>query len=117
MNFDAMCELTAAVINKAINDGAITREEFEARVRRGEETTTASYDEFIAEVRGFIEDCFFDRPSMMKKISAYWENPYCLGCKKPVDWPREWCGVCKSPKERREALTLRVRRRQRIMDL
>jgi len=33
---------------------------------------------------------------MLRKIKAYWDNPYCKDCGRRSPWPREWCFTCKS---------------------
>jgi hypothetical protein len=118
MNYDCMCELTAAVLNKAINDGSITESQYKSRIKHGEETGEVPYKEYIFEVRSFVEDFFSDHPQMMKKVYEYWANPTCRQCRKRIDWPRDLCKECREKIEkRREDLTLRPRRRQRSMDL
>jgi len=117
MNYDEMCELTAAVINKAVCDGALTPKEFKAKIKNGEQLNDIPYEEFVAEARGFVEEFFEDRQWMLNKIKAYWDNPYCKDCGQKIPWPREWCFTCKSPDERRAFLNIKARRHARLMDL
>ncbi len=92
----SMMNLIAEMVRSAISDGAITESRFASM------DDSLTIDEFREEARDFIRSSFSDKPCFLKEIESYWANPTCKGCGVHVDWPREWCFKCKSPKEREE---------------
>jgi hypothetical protein len=82
MSLDPFIALTAAMVNRAIND------------RDGE----------------WVRDVYRDKPRLLALVEGFWANPKCR-CGRPASWPTGRCWRCnKADKEMRRRAAERWRR-------
>ena len=101
---DAMINVVIATINQAINHAVIDDGAFTWLLGRASRDELGEIprdiNEFREEAKSFVRNAFKNKPHYMKLVEDYWRNPTCKDCGVRIDWPREYCFRCLSPKER-----------------